>query len=142
MNNPAQKPQNLKHIKARFIEVYAYNRFRAHNYEVDAEYISETEDVRWINLKTGLPFFMLVTETGIELLQDPECAASSDQAFVAQIETEGVFEPSCSRLIAKYDQALDDLLPAIVPYLTESQLVECLRSQPCSDPSWIERGYI
>jgi acetone carboxylase gamma subunit len=85
---------------------------------------------------------MLVSETGIELLQDPEHAAPSDQAFVAQIETEGVFERSCGRLVASYHKTLDNLLPAIVPHLTDSQLIECLRSQPCEDATWLERGYI
>jgi hypothetical protein len=47
MNNQIPKSQNLEHIKARFIEAYAYHRFRAHGYEVDTEFISESGDVRW-----------------------------------------------------------------------------------------------
>jgi hypothetical protein len=86
-----------------------------------------------MDLKTGLPFFMLMTKAGIELLQDPEHAAPSDQAFVAQLETEDVFERSCGCLVASYHKSFDDLLPAIVPHLTDNQVVECLRSQPCED---------
>lgn len=139
-NIPADKL--LRHIKFRLIEHYIYNRFRAHGYEVDPEFIGEPGDARWINLKTGMPFTMLLTELGIELRQDQEHEAASDRMFVQQLITEGIFAPVGGGLLASYTQSLDMLLLATREHLDDTQLLRCVRSKPCVDRSWLERGYV
>lgn len=138
-NIPAEKL--LCHIKFQLIEDYIYNRFRAHGYEVDSEFISEPGDARWLNLKTGMPFMMFLKEDGIELLQDPEHEAASDRAFIQQLITEGIFSSVGGGLLASYEPSLDRLLPAIRDHLDDTQLLRCVRSKPCVDWSWLERGY-
>lgn len=132
---------NVKHIKGRLIEEYCYNRFRAHGYEVDSRFTTQGEDVKWINLKTGLPFIMMQSEDCIELRQDPEHEAASDRTFIEQIEAEGVFAQACVSLVASYEQSLEDMLPAFLKYLNDEQLRQCLRSRPCVDWSWLKQGY-
>lgn len=135
------QPTNLKHIKIRLIEAYAYSRLMAHGYEVDAEFIGENEDVRWTNQKTGASFIMRTTERGIELMQESAHKHPNDQAFIEQLAAERIFTSERGWLVASNEQAFGDMLSTLLAYLSDEQLVVCLRSKPCEDTTWIERGY-
>ena len=136
---------NVKHVKTLLIIEYCYSRLRACGYEVGSELTSKTgdiEDAIWRNPQTGLAFMMLTTEEGVELILDPEPEAESDRAVFREIVVEGVFAPDeDGNLVARYTLSLDVLLPAIRDHLDDTQLLRCVRSKPCVDWSWLERGY-
>lgn len=147
MNNEnTSDAANLKHIKTTLIVEYCYSRLPAYGYEVVRDLTSQAgdiEDAIWRNPKTGYSFMMMTTEEGVELFLDTEPEAASDRAFFQEIVTEGVLVPDeYGNLIASYTQSLDMLLPAIRNHLKDEQLLRCVRSKPCVDWSWLERGYI
>lgn len=121
----------LEAVKIAFVLTYVERRLYDHGYCCAETHSFWNSNIRISNPKKGTVVYFAGTIREIELMSPPE--PPHDYVFINRMLAEGVFVKKGDALVARLNRPLDELILAIRPFLSRSQLLDCVLAKPSTD---------